>query len=105
MQFARDVVGLLRQSVSIHKLEDPSTVTLRGLRLDNLPLWVARMLLTEKRLRDVKHVVATDCSGITDSLVELLCANAPGLISLRVVNCGSTPVSYTHLTLPTIYSV
>ena len=47
------------------------------------------MLLTEKRLRDVKHVVATDCSGITDALVELLCANAHGLISLRVVNCGS----------------
>ena len=89
MQFARDVVGLLRQSVSINKLEDPSTVTLRGLRLDNLPLWVARMLLTEKRLRDVKHVVATDCSGITDALVELLCTNAHGLISLRVVNCGS----------------
>ena len=89
MQFARDVVGLLRQSVSIHKLEDPSTVTLRGLRLDNLPLWVARMLLTEKRLRDVKHVVATDCSGITDALVEVLCGNAPGLMSLRVVNCGS----------------
>ena len=89
MQFARDVVGLLRQSVNITKLEDPSTVTLRGLRLESLPLWVARMLLTEKRLRDVKHVVATDCSGITDALVELLCTNAHGLISLRVVNCGS----------------
>ena len=88
MQFARDVVGS-RQSVNITKLEDPSTVTLRGLRLDNLPLWLARMLLTEKRLRDVKHVVATDCSGITDALVELLCGNAPGLMSLRVVNCGS----------------
>ena len=79
MQFARDVVGLLRQSVNIHKLEDPSTVTLRGLRLDNLPLWVARMLLTEKRLRDVKHVVATDCSGITDALVELLVGEALGV--------------------------
>ena len=89
LQFARDVVGLLRQSVNLTKLEDPSTVTLRGLRLESLPLWVARMLLTEKRLRDVKHVVATDCSGITDALVELLCTNAHGLISLRVVNCGS----------------
>ena len=89
MQFARDVVGLLRQSVNITKLEDPSTVTLERLRLESLPLWIARMLLTEKRLRDVKHVVATDCSGITDALVELLCANAPGLMSLRVVNCGS----------------
>ena len=74
---------------------------------------------TERSARDICPMVAaratiSDCAGVTSSVTvcpmtglpvdgSMVCSMARSFRSVRIVSVK--PVSYTHLTLPTIYSV
>lgn len=95
----------LLSGVDVRPLKDPTSLALDGLTLERLPPWMVRHLLSEARLRQVNHVVVSDCSGVTDEQVCMLCMGAP---ELRSLTCRSCPALYAqglraaHLTALTL---
>ena len=77
----------LLAGVDLRPLKDPTSLSLENLPLERLPMWMKRLLLSEARLRQVRHVVVSDCTGVTDAQLALLCVGAPHLVSLTASGC------------------
>ena len=59
----------------------------------------------DKRARKHRHFIGEQRGGMADYLPELANAEVRGITEIPSSMMNALPVSYTHLTLPTIYSV
>ena len=95
----------LLAGVDLRPLKDPSSLSLENLPLERLPMWMKRLLLSEARLKQVRHVVVSDCTGVTDAQLALLCVGAPQLLSLTASGCremSADQLRAPHLTALTL---
>jgi len=81
---------LAKFGLALRPLSDPSRLELIDIRIDALPRWVLTLLLSVANPHAVRHLVAHNCSGVTDQLLCRLCAAAPGIetMSLRSATDG-----------------
>ena len=77
--------------------------------LSIMPFWIMLMNATRSTTEIQQHAISLLPSGYLLNNLKILLGKSfnpiNGFINSMIVSTGSTPVSYTHLTLPTSLSV